>query len=52
MPKQYIVEQHHLGITTPVSQPMAKWEAIALFDQLEDEAPVNVSYSVKAVRRG
>jgi hypothetical protein len=50
--KKYIVERHHMGFTTQVSEPLDKWDAIALIDELEDEAPSGVSFSKKAVRNG
>lgn len=49
MPKQYIVERHHMGFTTRVSEELPKHVAQQLADELNDTSPAQ--HTIKAVRR-
>lgn len=54
MPKKYVVLRHNMGITTRVTEPLDKAEAIEKVDTLNEDLPKHslTKYSMKAVRNG
>lgn len=52
MAKKYIIERHHMGFTTRVTEQLPKHEAEQIAHDLNEANTDGAKYVVKAVRRG